>query len=115
MAERSSPVVRALVNTSRTFPATTVRTPTTGEVPMSSAEAEAPASSAAILATGPLLAPSTVQNPTPPGAGPAARPSPRPAPHTCGRLIDRDAVDLLGRAGDEQRVGRDVRGTHHHG
>ncbi len=68
MAERSSPVVRALVNTSWTFPATTVRTPTTGEVPMSSAEAEAPASSAAILATGPLLAPSTVQTPTPVGA-----------------------------------------------
>ncbi len=65
MAERSSPAVRALVRTSWTFPATTARTLTTGDVPTFDAEAEASTSSAVILTAGPLLVPSTTQTPTP--------------------------------------------------
>ena len=40
MAERSSPAVAALVRTSCTFPDTTARTDTTGDVPALDAEME---------------------------------------------------------------------------
>ena len=76
MAERSSPVVRALVNTSWTFPShdgSHAHHRRGSDVVRG--EPKLLASSAAILATGPLLAPSTAQTPTPVGAWSTVTPS----------------------------------------